>query len=215
MSGALFSWLVTTISTLGYAGVVGLMALESACIPLPSEIIMPFAGYLASTGRFSLIGAAVAGAIGCSLGSTAGYLAGAYGGRAAVVRWGSYVLLNRRELDRVDRFFAHYGGASVFIGRLLPVVRTFISLPAGITHMPFVRFQIYTFVGSCPWCFALAYLGYRLGKAWNANPAVQSFFQRFDWLVVGLLAAGFAYYVYSRWRAARRDGSKSIERARR
>ncbi len=132
MMSAIFSWLVTTVSTLGYGGVVGLMALESACIPLPSEIIMPFAGYLASTGRFSLIAAAFAGAIGCNLGSTAAYLAGAYGGRAAVLRWGPYVLLNLRELDRVDRFFARYGGASVFIARLLPIVRTFISLPAGI-----------------------------------------------------------------------------------
>ena len=164
---------------------------------------MPFAGYLASTGRFSLIGAAIAGAIGCNLGSTAAYLAGAYGGRAVVLRWGGYVLLNCRELELVDRFFARYGGASVFIARLLPIVRTFISLPAGITHMPFVRFQLYTFVGSCPWCFALAYLGFRLGKAWNTNPAVQSFFHRFDWIVVGLLAAGFAYYIYARWRATK------------
>ncbi len=202
MSGSIFSWLVTTVSTLGYAGVIGLMALESACIPLPSEIIMPFAGYLASIGRFNVIGAAIAGAIGCNLGSTAAYLAGAYGGRAAVLKWGAFVLLDRRELDAVDRFFSRYGGASVFIARLLPIVRTFISLPAGISRMPFVRFQIYTFVGSCPWCFALAYLGFRLGKAWNTNPAVQSFFHRFDWVVAGLLAAGLAFLVYRRWRAA-------------
>jgi membrane protein DedA with SNARE-associated domain len=203
MSSAVFSWLVTTISTLGYGGVIVLMALESACIPLPSEIIMPFAGYLASTGRFNLVAVAFAGAIGCNLGSTAAYLAGAYGGRPAVLRWGRYLLLNRRELERVDNFFGRYGGASVFIARLLPIARTFISLPAGITHMPFVRFEIYTFVGSSPWCFALAYLGYRLGKAWNTNPVVQSFFQRFDWVVVGLLAAGFAYYIYARWRATK------------
>ena len=164
---------------------------------------MPFAGYLASTGRFSLIGAAFAGAVGCSLGSTAAYLAGAHGGRAAIVRWGAYVLLDRRDLDRVDAFFARYGGASVFIGRLLPIVRTFISLPAGVARMSFVRFQIYTFVGSFPWCFALAYLGYRLGKAWNTNPAVQSFFHTFDWIVVALLVAGFAFFIFRRWRAAK------------
>jgi membrane protein DedA with SNARE-associated domain len=203
MSSAVFSWLVTTISTLGYGGVIVLMALESACIPLPSEIIMPFAGYLASTGRFNLVAVAFAGAIGCNLGSTAAYLAGAYGGRPAVLRWGRYLLLNRRELERVDNFFGRYGGASVFIARLLPIARTFISLPAGITHMPFVRFQVYTFVGSCPWCFALAFLGYRLGRAWNTNPAVQSFFHRFDWIVAGVLAAGFAYYLYLRWRASK------------
>jgi membrane protein DedA with SNARE-associated domain len=200
MSSLFFSWIVSAISASGYAGVVGLMALESACIPLPSEVIMPFAGYLASAGQFSVIGAAVAGAVGCALGSTAAYFVGAHGGRAAVLRWGGYVLLDRKELDRVDRFFARFGSASVFIARLLPVVRTFISLPAGVARMPLARFEIYTLVGSFPWCLALAYLGFRLGKAWNTNPVVRSFFQRFDWVVVGLLAIAIAYYVYRRWR---------------
>ncbi len=181
------------------------MALESACIPLPSEIIMPFAGYLASTDRFTLSGAAVAGAVGCNLGSTAAYLVGAFGGRAAVLRWGGYVLLNRSELDGVDRFFDRYGSASVFIARLLPIVRTFISLPAGVARMPLARFEIYTLVGSFPWCVALAYLGFRLGKAWNTNPAVGRFFQRFDWVVVGLILAAFAWFIYRRLRDAGRD----------
>ena len=203
MTSAIFSWLVTIISTLGYGGVVGLMALELACIPVPSEVIMPFAGYLASTGRFSLIGAALAGAIGCSLGSTAAYLAGAHGGRAVILRWGAYILLDRGDLDRVDAFFQRYGGASVFVGRLLPIVRTFISLPAGVSRMPFVRFQIYTFGGSSPWCFALAYLGYRLGKAWNTNPTVHSFFKSFDGIVAALLVASVAFFIYRRWRAAK------------
>ncbi len=202
MTSFFFSWIVSAISTLGYAGVVGLMALESACIPLPSEIIMPFAGYLASTDRFSLIGAAVAGAVGCNLGSAAAYLVGFYGGRALVLRWGAYVWLDRDELDRVDRFFARFGSASVFVARLLPIVRTFISLPAGVARMPFVRFQIYTLAGSFPWCLALAYLGFRLGKAWNTDPAVRSFFQRFDWAAVGLLTVGLAWFLYRRWRDA-------------
>jgi len=161
---------------------------------------MPFAGYLASTGRFSVIFAGVAGALGCALGSTAAYFVGAYGGRPAVLRWGRYVLLDAEELDRVDRFFARFGSASVFVARLLPVVRTFISLPAGVARMPLARFEIYTLVGSFPWCLALAYLGFRLGRAWNTNPLVQSFFQRFDWVVVGLLAIAIASYVYMRWR---------------
>jgi membrane protein DedA with SNARE-associated domain len=205
MSSLFFSWIVSAISASGYAGLVGLMALESACIPLPSEIIMPFAGYLASTDRFTLLGAAVAGAVGCNLGSTAAYLVGAYGGRAAVLRWGGYVLLNRSELDRVDRFFERYGSASVFIARLLPIVRTFISLPAGVARMPLARFEIYTLVGSFPWCVALAYLGFRLGTAWNTNPAVGRFFQRFDWVVVGLILAAFAWLIYRRSRDAGRD----------
>jgi len=114
------------------------------------------------------------------------------------MRWGRYLLLSPRELERVDRFFARYGAASVFVARLLPIVRTFISLPAGVSRMPFLRFQVYTFAGSCPWCFALAYLGFRLGKAWNSNPAVQSFFHRLDW--IGWLAAAFAWFLYRRWR---------------
>jgi membrane protein DedA with SNARE-associated domain len=203
MSHLFFSWIVTAISAAGYVGVAGLMALESACIPLPSEIIMPFAGYLVSTGRFDLALVSVAGAIGCNIGSTAAYLVGDYGGRTAVLRWGRYLLLDAGELDRVDRFFDRYGGGAVFIGRLLPVVRTFISLPAGIARMPWLRFQVYTFIGSLPWCFALAYLGYRLGEQWNSNPTVQVFFQRFDWAVAGLLVAAFLFYVYWRWRAAR------------
>ena len=205
MTGVVFSWIVTAIATTGYAGVIGLMALESACIPLPSEIIMPFAGYLVSTGRFDLWLVATAGAIGCNVGSTVAYLVGAYGGRKAVLRWGHYVLFSAHELDRLDHFFQKYGSAAVLIGRLLPVVRTFISLPAGIAKMPFLRFQIYTFVGSWPWCFALAYLGMVLGEQWNSNPTVQAIFHRFDWAIVGLLAAAFAVYIYYRWRESRQD----------
>src|SRR4051812_47068235 len=124
--------IVATISAAGYPGVVLLMAIESACIPLPSEIIMPFAGYLASTGLFSLAAVATAGAIGCNLGSAVAYEIGRHGGRPPVERWGSYVLIGRHGIDLADRFFAHWGGVAVFIARLMPVVRTFIALPAGI-----------------------------------------------------------------------------------
>lgn len=203
MTAAILSFIVMAISKTGYAGIAGLMAIESACIPLPSEIIMPFSGYLVSTGRFSLLGAATAGALGCNIGSTVAYLVGAYGGRAVVLRWGRYLLLSSAELDRLDRFFARYGSATVLLARLLPAVRTFISLPAGVARMPFLRFQIYTFVGSWPWCLALAYLGLKLGEQWNTNPQVQSFFHRFDWAVVGLLVAGVAAYVSHRWRSAK------------
>ncbi len=200
MAATVFSWIVTAISAAGYAGVIGLMALESACIPLPSEVIMPFSGYLASTGRFSLIAVAFAGAIGCNLGSTLAYFAGAYLGRPIVLRWGRYILLRPSEVDRLDRLFHRYGSAAVFIGRLLPGVRTFISLPAGIAHMPFLRFQFYTFVGSLPWCFVLAYIGFILGKQWNTNPAFRTFFHRFDWAAVAVAVLVFAYLIYKRWR---------------
>src|SRR5712675_1737932 len=141
-------FIVATISRLGYAGVVLLMAIESACIPLPSEIIMPFSGYLVSTGRFELWAVATAGAIGCNIGSTLAYFVGYWGGRRAVERWGRYLLINPHDLDLADRFFEKWGSATVFISRLLPVVRTFIALPAGIARMNQTRFQIYTFLGS-------------------------------------------------------------------
>ena len=201
--GILFTWIVAVVAAGGYAGLVALMALESACIPLPSEVIMPFGGYLVSTGQLNLLAVATAGAVGCNLGSTAAYWLGAYGGRPAVLRWGRYFLIGQPELDSVDRFFARYGEAAVFLARLLPVVRTFISLPAGIARMPFFRFQIYTFLGSWPWCLGLAYLGMRLGDQWHKNPDVQNFFHRFDWAVAGLLILAFALYIWRRWRDAR------------
>ncbi|MCW5692301.1 MAG: DedA family protein [Pseudolabrys sp.] len=197
------SWIIAAISAGGYAGIAALMALESACLPLPSEVIMPFAGYLVSTGRLSLIATATAGAIGCNIGSTAAYLIGAHGGRTAVLRWGRYVLLSEDDLARFDGYFARYGAAAVFVSRLLPVVRTFISLPAGIAGMSFIKFQVYTFAGSWPWCFGLAYLGLQLGDQWHKNPAVQTFFHRFDWLVAFLLTGTAVLYVYRR--ASRRD----------
>ena len=197
-----FSWIASAISTLGYAGVAGLMTIESACIPLPSEIIMPFSGYLVSTGRFNLILVSTVGALGCNIGSSIAYFIGAYGGRPAALRWGRYVLFDRRELDRLDRFFGHYGAFAVLIGRVLPIVRTFVSLPAGIARMPFVRFQILTFLGSWPWCFALAFLGFKLGEQWNKSPTVQTFFNRFDWAIAALLVFSFAFYVYWRWKRA-------------
>jgi membrane protein DedA with SNARE-associated domain len=203
MSGAILGCIMAVISAAGYGGVVVLMALESACLPLPSEIIMPFAGYLVSTGRFNLAMVATAGALGCNLGSTIAYLIGARGGRPAVQRWGRFVLLGDEEIEKFDRFFGKFGSSAVFIGRLLPVVRTFISLPAGMANMPFLRFQIYTFVGSWPWCFLLAYIGLLLGRQWDSNPIFQAYFSRFQWAVIAALALGFGIYVYRRLRARR------------
>jgi membrane protein DedA with SNARE-associated domain len=147
---ALTSWIVGSISALGYFGVFVLMAIESACIPLPSEIIMPFAGYLAFKGQFTLIGAATVGAIGCNFGSTIAYIIAAKGGGRPAERWGAYVLVRPAEIAQAERFFARYGGITVFIGRLLPVVRTFIAFPAGLARMPMVKFQVFTFLGSWP-----------------------------------------------------------------
>ena len=202
----LATWIVEVISAAGYFGVVILMAIESAGIPLPSEVIMPFAGYLVSIGRFSLVGAATMGALGCNVGSTVAYYVAASGGRAAVERWGRYILVSRHELERAERFFARYGAVTVFICRLLPVVRTFIAFPAGLARMPMLKFQIYTFLGSWPWCFGLAYVGMVLGSRWDSDPELRRLFHEFDALILLVLIAGFAWFVWSRWRETHSGG---------
>lgn len=195
---------IWVISSGGYVGIALLMAIESACIPLPSEIIMPFAGYLVSTGRFDLYLAATAGAIGCNLGSIVAYEIGKRGGRPVAERWGRYLLIGPGELDAADRFFARYGSAAVLIGRLLPVIRSFIAFPAGVARMRLLPFHVYTFVGSWPWCFGLAWVGMKLGDRWNSDPRVKAAFHRAD-LVIGLvLVALVAFYVWHRVRGLKR-----------
>jgi membrane protein DedA with SNARE-associated domain len=201
----LSGFIVATISALGYSGVVLLMAIESACIPLPSEIIMPFSGYLVSTGQMSLWGVGVAGAVGCVLGSLVAYWAGMYGGRPFIERYGRYILVSRHDLDLADRWFAKYGEVIVFGSRLLPVIRTFIAFPAGVARMNLTRFVIYTFAGSLPWCLGLAYVGQKLGEQWNQDETLKTWFHRFDFLigVVGLLVA--AWWVWRHIKHLRQD----------
>ncbi len=190
-------FIIAVISGSGYAGIVLLMAIESACIPLPSEVIMPFSGYLVSTGRFNLWAVAVAGALGCNLGSLVAYYVGAWGGRPLVERYGRYALVSRHDLEMADRFFARYGEWAVFIARLLPVVRTFIALPAGISRMNVWRFHLYTFLGSLPWCLVLAYLGLKLGPRYTI---LREYFHRFDAALGLLIVAAVVWFVYDRWK---------------
>jgi membrane protein DedA with SNARE-associated domain len=182
-------FIVAVISAMGYGGVVLLMAIESACIPLPSEIIMPFSGYLVSTGQLNLWGVAIAGAVGCVLGSLVAYWVGMYGGRPFIEKYGRYILLSRHDLDIADRWFAEYGEVIVFVSRLLPAIRTFIAFPAGVARMNLTRFVFYTFAGSLPWCLALAYAGQKLGEQWDKDPRLKTWFHRFDFLIgiVGVL----------------------------
>ena len=192
--------IIGVISASGYLGVVGLMAIESACIPLPSEIIMPFAGYLAYSGRFNLFWAATAGAIGCNLGSVIAYEIGFYGGRPLVEKYGQYIWINRHDLDMADRFFLKFGSAAVFIARLLPVIRTFIALPAGVARMPRLRFHVYTFAGSWPWCFVLAWVGMKLGEQWDKDPRLRQWLHRLDALIIVLLLIAVVWFVRSHWK---------------
>ncbi len=190
-------FVIAVISSTGYLGILLLMAIESACIPLPSEVIMPFAGYLVYTGRFNLLLVATVGALGCNLGSAVAYAIGYYGGRPLVERYGSYILLSRNELDLADRFFTRYGNATVFLSRLLPVVRTFIALPAGVARMPQLRFHLYTFLGSWPWCLGLAYLGMKAGENWRY---LGKYFHEFDKVIGAVLLALILWFVRSRWK---------------
>jgi membrane protein DedA with SNARE-associated domain len=199
---ALAAAVVALISSTGYAGIALLMAIESACIPIPSEIIMPFSGYLVSQGQLSLIGVATAGAIGCNLGSTIAYFIGALGGRRFVEKWGRYVFLSTADIDMAERFFARFGPATVFLCRLLPVVRTFIALPAGFARMSQWKFQVYTFVGSWLWCYALAYVGLVLGRNWETDPTLKAIFHNADIVVVALVALGVIWISLRRWRRA-------------
>jgi membrane protein DedA with SNARE-associated domain len=191
---------IAVISKTGYLGVLLLMAIESACIPLPSEIIMPFAGYLVYTGRFHLLWAATAGALGCNLGSVIAYEIGCYGGRPLVERYGAHIFLTRHDLDLADRFFHRFGAAAVFIGRLLPVVRTFIALPAGVAKMPRLKFHVYTFAGSWPWCFVLAWVGMKLGERWDSDPRLRQWLHRLDVLIIVLILAAVSWFVWSHWK---------------
>ena len=185
--------IVATISMLGYSGIVLLMAIESACVPLPSEIIMPFSGYLVSTGQMNLWLVGIAGAVGCVLGSLVAYWVGSKGGRPLIEKYGRYLLVSRHDLDLADRWFATHGEVIVFVSRLLPAIRTFIAFPAGVARMNLKRFVIYTFAGSLPWCLGLAYIGQKLGEKWNQDDTLKTWFHRFDFVIgiVGVLLAAW------------------------
>ena len=202
------------IDSMGYGGVVLLMGIESACIPLPSEIIMPFAGYLVYTGRFSLHGAAMAGAIGCIVGSIPAYYLGMYGGRPLIERYGKYVLLSRHELDLADRLFARFGQWVVLAARLLPVIRTFIAFPAGVARMNMWKFIVFTFVGSYPWCYGLAWVGMKLGEHWDQDPRLKSAFHRFDLAIGILIVACAAWFVWHKLKGAKGQPAKEASIAR-
>jgi membrane protein DedA with SNARE-associated domain len=221
---------VLVMGTLSYAGIALLMGIESACIPLPSELIMPYAGALSDPGvsaalldtykgvglsslpSFNLVLAALAGAIGCNLGSELAYWVGAKGGRPAIERYGKYVLMSQHELAVADRWFASRGEIIVFVARLLPVIRTFIAFPAGVARMNRAKFHLYTFVGSFPWCLGLAYVGQRLGvELLDEHSPLKHVMHRFDLAIgVAVVLAG-AIFIRSRLKALR--GYRNAEAA--
>jgi len=160
-------FITSVISQIGYIGVFFLMVLESALIPIPSEVIMPFSGFLVATGEFNIFYALIAGTLGNLVGSVIAYYIGSYVGRGLVLRYGKYMLLDEDHLDLSDRWFKKFGDKIIFVSRNLPAVRTYISLPAGISKMNVFKFSIYTLIGSIPWNFALLFAGILMGQNWD------------------------------------------------
>jgi membrane protein DedA with SNARE-associated domain len=216
-----FQFVIHVINAGGYAGIAGLITLNSCCIPIPSEAIMPFsgaliyfhlngAGELVPPGQFGsgnvwlgLLLVAAAGAIGCNLGSAIAYWIGAKGGRPLVARYGKWVLMNSHDLDLMTRFFEKYGSIAILVGRMLPMVQTYVAFPAGIGKMPRLRFHIYTTIGSLIWYTCLAWMGMKLGESWNTDPRLQETFHRFHLAVELAIVAFFLWFLWvhiKRWK---------------
>lgn len=195
-----------TYELMGWPGVIALMALESACIPVPSEIIMPFAGWMliqeGSMAVAFILLAGVYGAIGNTIGSVIAYVVGMWGGRPLLERYGKYILISRHDLEMADRWFVRKGSWSIFISRLLPVVRTFISLPAGIARMNFIKFLVYTFIGSFIWSIGLTYGGYLLGVHWEQ---IRNVMRPFDPFILAVILVAFVIYIYRHIRKAQKN----------
>jgi len=197
----LSNFVISVVEQLGYTGVFVAMGVESACIPLPSEVIMPFAGFVVWKGELTLIGVTLAGTAGCLAGSLVAYFVGGYGGLPLLERYGKYVLIRRSELDRAHTWFARYGEIAVFVGRFLPLVRSFISLPAGVARMDVKKFSLYTVLGSLPWCFGLAVVGVLLGPHWSD---LEALFRYLDIVVIAGIIGLVGYLIYHRERIMRR-----------
>ncbi len=189
----LSGYITDLIVTFGYPGIVFLMTLESACLPVPSEIVLPFSGFAVQQGRLDFWAVGLAGSVGCLIGSVLSYAVGYYGGRPLLERYGRFVLITRHEIDLAHGWFARHGPATVFLARLLPIVRTFVSLPAGIVRMDFKKFVVYSFVGSVPWCYALTYAGLWLKDQWGV---LEQYWIYFDVLTVLGVIAFFLYVGY-------------------
>ena len=190
---ALVDFILKWISSWGYPGIFFLMALESACMPIPSEIVMPFAGYLASQGDMQLWIVVFVGSLGCTFGSIVSYIAGYYAGRPLILRYGKYFLITEKHLVQAEDWFKKWGPKATFIARLLPVVRTVISLPAGVAKMDFKKFTLYSFVGSVPWNLMLAYAGYALGSNWET---VKGYYREFEYILAIVGVAVVVFYIF-------------------
>src|SRR3990167_2595418 len=189
--------IISVIKSAGYTGIFLLMAAESALIPIPSEVTMPFAGYLASIGQFNFLAVVLVGAFANLFGSLLAYYLGYYGGETVVRQiirsYGKYVLISENELNRSESWFRKYGDKIVFFSRILPIVRTFISLPAGIAKMNVWKFSIFTLIGSLIWSVLLTYVGFVLGQNWHS---LEVYYRKFEIFIVIVVLSATGYYVY-------------------
>lgn len=195
MTEFLVEYITEIIAAGGYGAVVFFMVLESMVFPVPSEAVMPFAGFLVSDGTFTFWGALVAATVGSVIGSLLSYVIGVYGGRPFLHAWGKYFLLNQHHLDVTEQFFARYGEWTVFISRFIPVVRHLISIPAGIAEMPLGKFVLYTTIGAGMWNAILLYVGMVLGRAWDT---IGGYMHYVDIAVVALIIAAVVFFIYAR-----------------
>ena len=204
MLSLLTTFIIHVISTLGYAGIFFLMTLHSAAIPVPSEVVMPFSGYLASVGRFSLPAVIAMGTLGNLLGASIIYWLAKSGGRELVMKYGKYLLISRHDIDAADKFFARFGSLAVFLGRCLPVVATFIAIPAGIARVKYRWFFLATVLGALVWNAFLSIVGFQLGAHWES---LRGSFQKFDALIVAVIVVGAVWWIWRHVKNSRVDGS--------
>lgn len=190
------SWALTLIDKTGYVGVFVLSLVESAGIPVPSEVVLPFSGFLAYSGRFSFVAVVIIATLANYFGSVILFLIGKSGGRWLIEKYGRFLLISRHDLEIGDKWFYKHGAKVAFWGRLLPVVRTFISLPAGMARMDFRKFSIYTLAGAFPWNFLLAYIGFKAGANWDM---LRAYFHRADYAIVGLLIVLLFWFLYKKY----------------
>lgn len=190
--GNLSNFIIQIVSNSGYVGIFSLMVAESALIPIPSEVIMPFSGYLVSTGKFNIILVIIAGSIGNLVGALIAYFVGSYLGRGFVLRYGKYVLLKKSHLELAESYFKKYGDRSTFVSRLLPAIRTYVSLPAGAAKMNLKRFVIFTLAGSIIWNAALTYIGLKLGDEWSSIRKYSDYFDAI--VIIVVIIAIIAYW---------------------
>lgn len=198
----LFDKVIEVISALGYWGLAIGMGIESANIPLPSELILPLGGYLVYKGELTFWGAVFAGTVGGTIGSILSYCLGFYGGRPFLLKYGKYIKFSEQHLDLADKWFHKYGELTVFFTRLMPIIRTFISLPAGISGMNFPRFMIYTFLGSLPWSILLVYVGMKLGEHWRL---IGDYFHKADIVIVFFIVLLIGFFI---WKKRKKSKSK-------